>query len=262
MKHLNPLIPAAALSVLLTGCGSVRTQDNAEPAPISTGYVRVPDGADHVVLYSRASTEGDQIALLHQNDPLNIYSLRDGWFFVSAGTDRGYLEGDAVRFSPASVPAVTDTPVGTAPIVTESAGAASVTAVSAPSETEPLSPPVLQTDPAKPGEIFISEEDVLKYCGYGALAYKDHVYFSVFDNFDVSGDGVTAELQTETITVDGVDYKAQKGIKIHYTPGQQTYFHIEGWLWLYRWEWKDQPGGDIYAAQDSHVPIYIDQIVS
>ncbi|MBQ8514837.1 MAG: hypothetical protein IJ496_05510 [Ruminococcus sp.] len=111
-----------ALSAGMTACSSLPA-DKDDPAQneiiISTGYVNIPAGTDCAILHSEQSEESDGVAQLHHNDPINILSLNNGWFYVEFQSFKGYVQGDFVAFS--EKPAATTTTTTTATTTTATA---------------------------------------------------------------------------------------------------------------------------------------------
>ena len=267
MMKMRCKIPAVCLSaLLLTACGSVKHTELPSLTPISTGYVRVPAGAYEVPLYAQPSTDSREIAALGMNDPLVIYSLKDGWFSVESGSLTGFLYGDYVAFSEvqaadaAAVPASTAAPADTAPPASETEPDA---AGSAPVQTAVTAVDAQQ--PAKPGELFISEEEVLKAAN---VTYSGHTFFSAFPNgvdantyyADQFVPGAKAEVVTETVEDSTKKYEAQKGIRITYDPKAATWIQVSGTLYLYSWDWEKETGGNIVISEAGQAYFSFNQI--
>ena len=247
MKNQHKLT-AAMLCLLLTGCGSIGTTELSGLIPISEGYVRVPDGWESVPLYAQPDSTSAAVAELHMNDPLRIYSLNNKWFSVESGTSAGFLYGDYVAFSEISEQE-------TSPAAETSAAAAD-TAPAEPAQTDPASaePPAetlpSEIKPSKPGELFISEQQILAEAN---ITYSGHTLFSAFP------DGIRCSNCTGTVRKEQIseEYSAQRGIDVTYQPGE-PWIHIEGFLQLYSWEWANEPGGDItIRPEGEQIAVYL-----
>lgn len=225
MKH-SKITAAALAALLLSGCGGYQP---ASPGVISEAYVRAPEDSGTVTLYARPDTESAAVAELHANDPLKIYQLRDGWVYASCCEKHGYLQGDALRFTPETDAAENGLPA-------EDTGENAAENVTAPeAQAGPAEPKPITEE--TPGKIFVPEDAILEAV---QSKYHGNVNCSGFPAGLNPPVNCTAEIRIEKIG----DTEIQRGIDIAFDP-DAAYCHADGFLVLYRWDWADEIGGEI-----------------
>ena len=153
MKKMYTLTAfCCALTVLSTGCGMVSEKFNPQssadaqntPAvedvtqaqadtPISTAFVSA-GSQEYVVLHSSADENAGSVARMYTGENIEIYELKDQWYYVKYGDVSGYVQASSVSFTqPEAAPVQNAVPAETS----AQAISADVSAVQTPAATVP-----------------------------------------------------------------------------------------------------------------------------
>lgn len=264
---------AIALSLIATGCGADKKVDNdVTDSTVSDGYVLVSSDKDYTPLYAEPSAYSERIAQMEDKKPVTVYSLDNGWYYVSYNGQRGYVKEDCISFTltgvipssdsedeqddsketeaPATTTKKTTAPKKTTTTVTKATTESTTDETTAEDTTETeakteetetettvTDPPETEA-PADPGRplshynVFVCESDIIHAAG---IVYTDYMDFCTLTDLRCNNGDPSPVI--EEIAGNGLSFNAMRGIRI--TDVLEGSMSVSGKLTLHRWEWAN-----------------------